>query len=656
MKRHFTRFVSVAIAALCSLPSIAQGWSYDLDIENGWDGKGTENDPYIITNAQQLANLSYSVNHYGNDFEGEYFVLGADIDLNPGFTFDKDGNITGDGEPQQWMSIGIGEPNNIYFRGNFNGNGYAIKGLYQNESSSSSYWGLFGKVDRGVLKNITIDNSMISIENENGATIGSVCALYNNDTSKEAKETITGCKSNTFIKIKTTGEFSSFYIGGICGSFRRSDSKNAETEIKNCINTGNITIVCEKESAYINYYSYAGGIFGYVSSESLTISDCENNGYITGPCVTGGIFGEFSSSNSVFKDLKNTGDVTGVICGGIAANLSGSSMTKCVNKGNITATKKENCSAGLVSLLSCNTIEDCRNEGTITGGCGLIAGCEADKVVNCSNTGSVTGSHTTYGRQGGAGLMGYLSNLSQDCIFVEMKNCFNTGNITSDDYATGLVNGGSNLYFTQCYNTGNILGKYDAAGIIRNGNNCTIENCYNQGDVKMAGSQEDASENISGYASSYGNASGICIYATNIKYCYNTGKIKGNYSGPICSPLSNDTEVHASYYLEGCVDDATNARGESKTLTEFTSGAVCILLNADQDPTPWGQEIGTDLYPVLSGTGNPDIDDTGICSPSADIFSTNDDALYDLSGRRILKSELRKNGLYISKGKKFIVK
>ncbi|MDE6095142.1 MAG: hypothetical protein K2G52_03030, partial [Muribaculaceae bacterium] len=67
------------------------GWEYpvmtdELPYE---EGLGTVESPYVVKNAQQLANLAFYVNN-GSTYEGAYFKLGCDIDLNPGIVFDPD--------------------------------------------------------------------------------------------------------------------------------------------------------------------------------------------------------------------------------------------------------------------------------------------------------------------------------------------------------------------------------------------------------------------------------------------------------------------------------------------------------------------------------------------------------------------------------------
>ena len=81
------------LAALLLTGAQAFAWHYpepgnqELPFDKG---EGTQELPYQITNAQQLAVLAYLVNN-GASYEGQYFVLENDIDLNEGITFTADG-------------------------------------------------------------------------------------------------------------------------------------------------------------------------------------------------------------------------------------------------------------------------------------------------------------------------------------------------------------------------------------------------------------------------------------------------------------------------------------------------------------------------------------------------------------------------------------
>ena len=113
-------------------------------------GTGSENDPFLIESADNLAFLAYVVNK-GYDTRGLYFRLTTDIDLNGS-------------EDLQWVPIGSG----------YLGNWFNEDGCYRGISSGSFYDAAFpcfrGHFDGGEhsISNIYIDNS----ENEYGNYVG----------------------------------------------------------------------------------------------------------------------------------------------------------------------------------------------------------------------------------------------------------------------------------------------------------------------------------------------------------------------------------------------------------------------------------------------------------------------------------------------------
>ena len=79
-----------------------------------------------IMNEAEFALMAYNVNHV-TDYEGTTFVLGTDLDLTAHY----------------WTPIG--GPDNHYFRGNFDGKGHTISGVYIYKPDDD-YLGLFGFV------------------------------------------------------------------------------------------------------------------------------------------------------------------------------------------------------------------------------------------------------------------------------------------------------------------------------------------------------------------------------------------------------------------------------------------------------------------------------------------------------------------------------
>ena len=104
-------------------------------------GSGDEEDPYVISCAEQFKLIASS-----KDNMGKHYILAHDIDFTS----------------VSYEPIGTEE---IPFTGILNGNGYAIKNL---KVTADNYVGLFGKIgEGGVVQNLNIENCEFKIENEN---------------------------------------------------------------------------------------------------------------------------------------------------------------------------------------------------------------------------------------------------------------------------------------------------------------------------------------------------------------------------------------------------------------------------------------------------------------------------------------------------------
>ena len=114
-------------------------------------GKGTFDNPIVISTAEQLAQLAYIVNEEGNDMDGKVIVLGADINLKKEV----------DGQRVKWVPIGCEEA--TPFKGFFLGidvsklndgsswtadMSHTVSGMYLSGSSTTPYrrfyYGLIG--------------------------------------------------------------------------------------------------------------------------------------------------------------------------------------------------------------------------------------------------------------------------------------------------------------------------------------------------------------------------------------------------------------------------------------------------------------------------------------------------------------------------------
>ena len=264
----------------------------NLTAQSVWDGKreairngsGTENDPYLIENAQQLAWFVYTVNwDYAPWTNDQHFLLTTDINLN--------------GSPDnQWIPIGAGPSasGSKYFNGVIDGGFHKISGFYidndnaigdKNSMWESSFAAFFVQLgNNATVKNLYLEGSVTNdmksagFSGKNG--IFEYCVA---DVDVESdKSTVAG-----FVAMgNPTIEFSA-NLGDIKGYQGVGGFIGMNGIVRNCYNTGKI----EGDDA-------VGGIAG----RSTEIVNCYNVGEIVcgnGTNKKGGIVGFFHSSGNV---------------------------------------------------------------------------------------------------------------------------------------------------------------------------------------------------------------------------------------------------------------------------------------------------------------------------------------------------------------------
>lgn len=167
-----------------------------------WTGSGSsENDPYLIMYASQLVKLADDVNR-GNQYNGTYFKLGNDIDMN-GVTFD-----------------GIGNDSHS-FAGTFDGNSKTVSNVVINKNGQNNV-GFFGFVSNGTVRNLILDRVSITGNNSVGALVGE------NDLSSI---------ENSLVMNSSVTNDGSNYIGIICGSYK--DTGLTGNHYLNCTSSTN---------------------------------------------------------------------------------------------------------------------------------------------------------------------------------------------------------------------------------------------------------------------------------------------------------------------------------------------------------------------------------------------------------------------------------
>ena len=236
-----------------------------------FNGKGTDDDPYIIYTAEEMVHFAIKVNESNTVFNNKFYKLGNSIDLSD---YGKDSDFNnGEG----WIPIG----NNVDifpFRGGFDGDNNVITGLYINTIGNNPEAGLFGGINGAVIKNLGI----VDVEITYGRASGTCCTGG-----------LAGRASNSMItNVYVTGDIISHtatpYTGGIVG------------EIFATTITNSYAIVSVEANS--NGTAYAGGIVGSISISS-TISNCYSMGSVSatglsGTSYSGGITGANSTAGS----------------------------------------------------------------------------------------------------------------------------------------------------------------------------------------------------------------------------------------------------------------------------------------------------------------------------------------------------------------------
>ena len=141
-------------------------------------GDGTKENPFLISNADELAKLAQDVNTVANFSRGRYFKLTQDIVLNEG-VMQKDISALqkGDAFPQTTM-IGnyAGETDYTAFQGVFDGDGHSISGFYS--VPNSQYVALFRVLEGATIKDLGFKDCYIYA----GAYLSIIAAVAKNST------------------------------------------------------------------------------------------------------------------------------------------------------------------------------------------------------------------------------------------------------------------------------------------------------------------------------------------------------------------------------------------------------------------------------------------------------------------------------------------
>jgi len=218
----------------------------------GMAGSGTSDDPYVVTNATQLQAMA-------EDLDAHY-ELGSNVDASNTSAWDG-----GDG----FAPVGN---SSSQFTGSFDGNGYAVSGLWIDRASETEV-GLFSHVGSGgSVANVTLVDANVTGGEHTGALVG-----FNDGTISKSGST------GTVIGGDQTGGL----VGQNKGTIRETYS------IANVTSTG-----------------IGGGLVGYTGYASGLMEDSYARGNVSTEGNAGGLIGRAWNDGTV-RDSYATGNVSG---------------------------------------------------------------------------------------------------------------------------------------------------------------------------------------------------------------------------------------------------------------------------------------------------------------------------------------------------------
>lgn len=355
-----------------------------------WSGNGTVEDPFLVTNEEQLASIAFYVNDSSMTFKDKFFKVTADIALT-----------------KAWSPIGIfgKNPNglgNRVFSGSFDGASKTISGLTINDTAA--YTGLFGLVRGARISNVVIKDAKVNV----GSVAGVLAGLADSVT-------VENCTIDN-AEIKGTE-----HVGGLVGEAKY-------VTVTNIAVTGSVSGT-----------NNVGGAMGSV--QNGTLMNLTNSATVTGKSTVGGVVGVSSSvgDESSISMALNYGAVSGTKdVGGVAAKISTTKLEKSGNYAAVTADENTMSNVGGVVGVASNksVVNEVFNAGKVsvkkvmaTGG--VFGSLKNSTAKNVFNQGELAGQASNLG-----GLAGIIDGQSN------VESSYNAGTIPNENYAGTVAGSG----------------------------------------------------------------------------------------------------------------------------------------------------------------------------------------------------------------------
>lgn len=307
VNKAYEEYFGVALfAANSSVGDLWTGWQGNTS----WSGDGTEESPYEISDLSDLAGLSEMV-AAGSVPEGTYFVLTNDIEI---------GNLNKSWNPIGWYenASDLGGTVRHKFTGHFDGAGHTISGLKVVDTAHDlNNVGLFGAVDGGSIKNLTVesdsgvhgaDNVGILAGSIEGDTIvynvtvsGSISAsgdagaiagqIVGDKNAKAGTVTVENCAADG-VYMQSTGTNS--YVGGIAGNVQNANIVDVTVRTYN------------GDANRIQGKGYVGGVVGRQNRSNIYNSTVTGTIGGRNSVAIGGLVGKYESGNTILARFDGT--------------------------------------------------------------------------------------------------------------------------------------------------------------------------------------------------------------------------------------------------------------------------------------------------------------------------------------------------------------
>lgn len=445
----------ITIFTFCG--SYAQSVSvWDGTSEMWTQGQGTESSPYLIENAQQLAFIAEMVNGGVTHYDNTYFKLTTNVYID---------------STTSWQPIGLNET--YYFGGNFDGDNHTVT-LYQ-MLTSTRFEGIFGCIQNTKIENLNVTG--VIGRTYYGVIIGR--SLNSN--------VIRNCNNYTHMISPTSWPETSY--GGIVGICTINGHDESLT-IENCHNFGEI--------ASSSSSTIIGGIIGKIFFYGIDGNDVKNNNAFIHNCVNHGILSSNTSCGGIVGSIdfesvgyKRSGGTTVVS----KTRYNNVRMKDCANMQHVSGVCRNNSTQGTGGIIGALNLKGNTNGESTSGGIVLVENVVSNNTIlieKCSNSTEISSSSLGSYIGNGAGIISTISILGSFCTVnqqqlnsyvtntrINIRNCYNTGNISSD-MSGGIIakfgtNQPSNPYYLtlqNCYNTGMV----NTCNIAPN--SASITNCY----------------------------------------------------------------------------------------------------------------------------------------------------------------------------------